>query len=618
MQKLSWIVLALGLSGIAGCGDGGGGGTDSGPPPMDAPRGDAQAMRCGNGMVEGTEECDDTNTTADDGCSPTCELECGDGRVGGTEDCDTGIAPGTTGACPTTCDDGDSCTTDSMDGADCNVTCSNGPITMNANGDGCCLPGAVWMDDNDCMPVCGNGMVETPPETCDTAIVTGPGACPTSCDDGIACTADALTGSMCTAACTNTPITMVGPTDGCCPTGGTPATDPDCGACGNGTVTPPETCDTAIPAGMMGACPTSCSDGDVCTTDTLVGGGGCMAACSFTPIAAGTMDMCCPMGATIGTDPDCMARCGDRVVTAPETCDDGNTTSGDGCSSTCMTEAAVMPTAFRFTDLDLRDPHIFARVILCVDATNTAFGMPGINPLLQDAITMDGDSPPDGELDLSIAQVFQPLVQTAGTSTPSYLAFPDCTAPMSSTSCTLPAGAMRLMAPAMNMGGTMPCLGTLPMTTRASYTPAIVTPTPPGGGTCFVANAGTVTFDLGGIPIQLTDAQIGGEWFGSPATEIRDGLLRGFLAETYANQTYIPDGLTGQASIDCQPLATLLPGGNPPPLMASDPGPPAPCPRPTDPPANCSGNDDRDMNGTVRGWYFYLNFTAARVTYTAL
>ncbi|MBW2276603.1 MAG: hypothetical protein JRF63_03865, partial [Deltaproteobacteria bacterium] len=38
---------------------------------------------CGNGYVEGDEECDDTNTVALDGCSPICEYEfCGDDLVG--------------------------------------------------------------------------------------------------------------------------------------------------------------------------------------------------------------------------------------------------------------------------------------------------------------------------------------------------------------------------------------------------------------------------------------------------------------------------------------------------------------------------------------------------------
>ena len=41
------------------------------------------------------------------------------------------------------------------------------------------------------------------------------------------------------------------------------------------------------------------------------------------------------------TNPDKRAVCGDRTVDAGmgETCDDGNTVSGDGCSSTCQSEA---------------------------------------------------------------------------------------------------------------------------------------------------------------------------------------------------------------------------------------------------------------------------------------
>lgn len=34
------------------------------------------------------------------------------------------------------------------------------------------------------------------------------------------------------------------------------------------------------------------------------------------------------------------AKCGNRKVEAPEACDDGNTTSGDGCSATCVVESA--------------------------------------------------------------------------------------------------------------------------------------------------------------------------------------------------------------------------------------------------------------------------------------
>src|SRR5512140_3121708 len=36
-------------------------------------------------------------------------------------------------------------------------------------------------------------------------------------------------------------------------------------------------------------------------------------------------------------------KCGDGVVNTGETCDDGNTTNGDGCSSTCQTESSSTP-----------------------------------------------------------------------------------------------------------------------------------------------------------------------------------------------------------------------------------------------------------------------------------
>ena len=52
---------------------------------------------CGNGMPEGTEECDDMNATMGDGCENDCTLTpaCGNGKREGTEQCDDGnTAPG--------------------------------------------------------------------------------------------------------------------------------------------------------------------------------------------------------------------------------------------------------------------------------------------------------------------------------------------------------------------------------------------------------------------------------------------------------------------------------------------------------------------------------------------
>lgn len=49
--------------------------------------------RCGNGRVELDEQCDDGNTIAGDGCSPSCTIEtCGNGIIDVGESCDCGTA----------------------------------------------------------------------------------------------------------------------------------------------------------------------------------------------------------------------------------------------------------------------------------------------------------------------------------------------------------------------------------------------------------------------------------------------------------------------------------------------------------------------------------------------
>ena len=566
--------------------------TDSGLPPG----------RCGNSELNTGEECDDGNRDPDDGCSADCQLECGDGTVSGDELCDTAIASGEAGACPSDCDDADACTTDALDGTGCSTECSHAPISTAANGDGCCPAGADASTDDDCVSSCGNSILE-PGELCEDGSAA---ACPTACDDSNTCTADVLSGaaSTCDAECSYTDITACSTTsDGCCPAACDATTDADCsGSCGNGVFEPPvETCEN----GTSTPCPSTCSDGMACTTDALSGSAAaCNVQCTFTPITAcsTTSDGCCPGGCNASNDADCVPRCGNGTIEGTEQCDDGNTTSGDGCSATCRAETV----GYRFSDLDIRDPHLFANVTIigtsCRDVTNGLFGQ-AINDQLQRSIQNDTDPAgpvgPDGLLDLSLVHAFTPLVQGAGTSTMSVLTFPDCTAPMSSTSCTLAAGAARTVAPSMNRGGGAVCLQPVAGTT-SGYTPAITNPTAPAGGTCYVASTASVTFTLSGIPITLLDAHIGGEWFGAPATEIRDGLISGFLTETTANATIIPAGTTGQAGIDGMPLSALLRGGT---GACSQPAP-------------MTGDKDTYMG--MSGWYFYLNFRATRVPYTEL
>lgn len=241
---------------------------------------------CVNAVLTGSPDtCNSTCTfsvveacTTGDGCCPSnCNqsndgdcpnpTQCGDAIRQPPETCD--------GDCPTSCNDGVACTQDLLTGsaANCTATCTQSAITACVNDDGCCPTVCSSASDNDCVPtpmLCGNDTVDTG-ETCD-------GNCPTSCDDGMACTQDSLTGSVnnCTAACTYTAITGCTPDDGCCPNGCLPATDNDCELCGNGTVDTGETCD--------GNCPTSCNDNDPCTTDVL-SGSACTTTCTYTPIA---------------------------------------------------------------------------------------------------------------------------------------------------------------------------------------------------------------------------------------------------------------------------------------------------------------------------------------------
>jgi cysteine-rich repeat protein len=92
-------------------------------------------------------------------------------------------------------------------------------------------------------------------------------------------------------------------------------------ACGDGIVSGNEKCDTAIAAGLPGACPTVCSPLAPCMLPVL-SGTGCDAECMPVTISmAGPIDGCCPDGADATTDRDCKPRCGNTVVETGESCD---------------------------------------------------------------------------------------------------------------------------------------------------------------------------------------------------------------------------------------------------------------------------------------------------------
>jgi cysteine-rich repeat protein len=568
-----WLVVVVLVS--AACGDNKlSSSGDAGPP-------DSPTATCGNYKVEPGEECDDGDTKTDAICDSACKFTCGNGNLDSDagEECDTAIATGT-GSCPTSCDDGQACTTDVLSGSECATACVHAPITAAADGDGCCPAGANANNDDDCTAMCGNGILE-PGELCDTGITAGAGACPATCNDNVSCTTDTLVnGGSCQATCTNTPITTPANGDGCCPAGANPGNDNDCAlGCGNGFVDPGETCDTAITSGA-GKCPTTCSDNMACTRDVLLNASTCTAQCTFpaitTPING---DGCCPPNGNANNDTDCAPVCGNGLIESGEQCDDGNTNNNDACTNACR----LAPTAYRFSDMDLRDPHIFVNFIGCRDVTDTQLVGFAVNNEIQKSIQNDNTMPADGLLDLSPTVVFRPLTQANGATTALDFYFASCTAPMASTSCQ--PGATPPAAVTATIASTGTCMSALAGTTHP-YSPAITNAT----GPCFSTSSTSVALTLAGIPITLHDARVAATFSGSPATNIVNGLLIGFISEADANATILPSSLP---LVGGQPLSSLLAGG-----------------------ANaCPSYSDKDMDNGVMGWWFYLNFTAPKATW---
>lgn len=235
---------------------------------------------------------------------------------------------------------------------------------------------------------------------------------------------------------------------------------------------------------------------------------------------------------------------------------------------------ASMPTtlpAFRISHVELADPHVFTSVGFCLDLTSTGF-----NATVNAAITGDPDG--DGLLDLNLMFLFRPLDPGASAGVIDFI-FPDCTAPIATTSCAL-AGMTWLRLRYTNSATS--CLGTIPNTTNWSVT----TPT----GPCFTSDPFPLDLNLNGIQVPLEAARISGTYVGNPTTSITNGLIRGFLSEAVADQIVLPLSLP---LIGGGPLSGILPGNA----------------------LNCSNVDARELgpDGTTLGWWIYLNFEAEAV-----
>lgn len=315
----------------------------------DSGRNHRWSFACGDGIVSGSETCDDGNTTASDGCSASCAAEsgytcsgapsscstsCGDSIIAGSETCDNGGSNSNAAdaACRTNClpkrcgdaikDSGEGCDDGNSSNTD---TCLNTCVLNTAGGGG---GGGVSSSTTSYYkrppaPLgCGNAILETSKgEECDAGRFNDLGTCSYDCKLLF---------------------------------------------CGDGAVTVVigEECEPLPSAGPNGerifniaAC------GQICTVPDEDGHGGCrfnyLPACGSGGGAASSMDnISYPPSEPVSDEvslPDsgevsgniggtfAASACGDGWVGAGEECDDANALDGDGCSSVCAVEGSIIP-----------------------------------------------------------------------------------------------------------------------------------------------------------------------------------------------------------------------------------------------------------------------------------
>lgn len=155
---------------------------------------------CGNGAIEGNEECDDGPDNADEAaCKSDCTLNvCGDGKVGPGEACDDGNRDDTDG-CGNDCtlgscgdgkiDPGEECDDggQNSDDAACTTMCKRGVcgdgLLQSTLGEACDDGEETASCNDDCeLPACGDGNVnEAFGESCDDGDTQRSKACMENC-----------------------------------------------------------------------------------------------------------------------------------------------------------------------------------------------------------------------------------------------------------------------------------------------------------------------------------------------------------------------------------------------------------------------------------------------------
>lgn len=342
---------------------------------------------CGNSNIESGEACDDGNMVAGDGCATNCSVENNYTCSGTPSTCSVTVPPPPTAVCGNgnvesgeSCDDGN---VTEGDGCSSNCGIETG-YTCNGTPSVCHLVNTA---------VCGNGGVETG-ESCDDGNTANGDGCSSNCavETGFTCTGSPTSSCAAVSTCGNG--TKEGSescddgntsnSDGCSSQclvesgftcSGTPRSTcvPNGPYCGDGQIGASEQCDDGNQNngdGCSSACnlesgytcsgaPSTCisnsqkycichntgSNNNPYNTISISGNAVCAhkaqhgdtpGPCNGDPVSACKGDPTLPANFVCAGAPN--PSCGNGVPESPETCDDGNTSSGDGCSTTCVVE----------------------------------------------------------------------------------------------------------------------------------------------------------------------------------------------------------------------------------------------------------------------------------------
>lgn len=255
-------------------------------------------------------------------------------------------------------------------------------------------------------------------------------------------------------------------------------------------------------------------------------------------------------------------------------------------STATATPVLAPATAFRIDSLALRDPHALTVLGTCFDVTAL------LNNAVAPQLVADDDM--DGIYDLSLLALFRPLQQPPLGGADIQVTVADCTANTPNESCDFGMNTPSTITYSNQNSGTCgaPAAGTTGQGNSTPYIPGITTSSSP----CFGTTPATITFPLGLFDLPLQDVRASGTYVGAPATGIINGLLSGFLSESDADNIFLPNDPTlATFGLAGKPVSYVLPGGT----------------------GNCAAWNDKDTGpGGATGWYFYLNFTAHKVTWT--